>query len=116
MDWRVFLTTFGILFMAELGDKTQLAVIAMTAQTRKPLGVFWGAVAALALATRLGVAFGHLAHQWVRVDVLRKAAATIFMVLGVLMFFGKFLSTYRQFVTGIVVRVTERPGKITGRQ
>jgi hypothetical protein len=41
MDWRVFLTTFGILLMAELGDKTQLAVIAMAAQTKKPLGVFF---------------------------------------------------------------------------
>lgn len=90
MDWKIFLTTFGILFLAELGDKTQLAVIAMTAQTRKPLGVFWGAVAALALVTLFGVAFGHLVHHWVRVDVLRKVAAASFIVLGVVMFFGKF--------------------------
>jgi putative Ca2+/H+ antiporter (TMEM165/GDT1 family) len=90
MDWKVFLTTFGILFLAELGDKTQLAVIAMTAQTRKPLGVFWGAIAALALATLLGVAFGHLIQNWVPMDVLRKIAAIAFMVLGVVMLFGKF--------------------------
>ena len=90
MDWRVFLTTFGILFLAELGDKTQLAVIAMSAQTRKPLGVFGGAIAALALATLLAVAFGHLVQHWVPMDVLRKIAATAFMVLGVVMFFGKF--------------------------
>jgi putative Ca2+/H+ antiporter (TMEM165/GDT1 family) len=62
MDWKVLLTTFGILVLAELGDKTQLAVITMTTQTRKPLAVFLGAVSALALVTFLGVVFGHVIH------------------------------------------------------
>ena len=75
MDWKVFLTTFGLLFLAEFGDKTQLAVITMTAQTRKPVGVFLGAVLALALVTVLGVAFGHFIHHWARPDVIRKTAA-----------------------------------------
>ena len=40
MDWRVLLTTFGIIFLAEMGDKTQLAAMTMAAQTKKPWAVF----------------------------------------------------------------------------
>ncbi|NIQ39565.1 MAG: TMEM165/GDT1 family protein [Proteobacteria bacterium] len=90
MDWKVFGTTFGILFLAELGDKTQLAVITMAAQTAKPVLVFLGAITALFVLTLLGVIFGHLIHQWVPPNILKKGAATVFIVIGVIMFFGKF--------------------------
>jgi putative Ca2+/H+ antiporter (TMEM165/GDT1 family) len=90
MDWKVLLTTFGVLFLAELGDKTQLAVITMTSQTSKPLGVFLGATAALSVVTLLGVIFGHLVTQWVPAYVLKKAAAALFVGIGLIMFFGKF--------------------------
>jgi len=43
MDWRVLLTTFGVIFLAEMGDKTQLAAMTMAAETKKPLAVFIGA-------------------------------------------------------------------------
>ncbi len=89
MDWKVFLTTFGILFLAELGDKTQIAVITMTTQTARPLGVFLGATVALSLVTLLGVMFGHLIHQWVPILILKKVAASVFVAIGLVMFFGK---------------------------
>ncbi len=38
MDLRVLLTTFGIIFLAEMGDKTQLAAMTMSAQTKKTVG------------------------------------------------------------------------------
>ena len=88
MDWKVLLSTFGILFLAELGDKTQLAVITLTTETKKPLGVFFGAILALALVTLLGVVFGSLIQQWIPPSVLRKAAAVVFVTLGVAIFFG----------------------------
>ena len=56
MDWRLLVAIFGLVFVAELGDKTQLAVITMTARTGKPITVLVGAVVALALVTLLGVA------------------------------------------------------------
>ena len=40
MDLRVLLTTFGIIFLAEMGDKTQLAAMTMAADTKKPWAVF----------------------------------------------------------------------------
>ena len=51
MDWKTILSTFGLIFLAELGDKTQLACIGMACRTRSPLAVFLGAVGALAAVT-----------------------------------------------------------------
>jgi putative Ca2+/H+ antiporter (TMEM165/GDT1 family) len=47
MDWKLILSTFGVIFLAELGDKTQLAAVTLSASTRKPLAVFIGASLAL---------------------------------------------------------------------
>jgi len=88
MDWKVLVTSFGVLFLAELGDKTQLAVVTLTADTKNPLGVFCGAVLALALVTLLGVVLGSVIQQWVPLDILRKAASVVFVTLGVAIFFG----------------------------
>jgi putative Ca2+/H+ antiporter (TMEM165/GDT1 family) len=60
MDWKVFLTTFGTIFLAELGDKTQLASIMMTSKTKLPWSVFIGASLALTLVTLAGVLAGVL--------------------------------------------------------
>jgi Ca2+/H+ antiporter, TMEM165/GDT1 family len=58
MEWKTFFAAFGVLFLAELGDKTQLAIITLTANTKSPLSVFLGASAALVLVSLLGVVFG----------------------------------------------------------
>ena len=50
MDWKIFGTAFVTLFLAELGDKTQLAVITMTAKTDSKLSIFLGASLALVAA------------------------------------------------------------------
>ena len=52
------LSTFGIIFLAELGDKTQLAVVALASQTRSPVGVFVGAGCALLVSALLAVLLG----------------------------------------------------------
>jgi len=45
MDWRVLLTTFGVIFLAEMGDKTQLAAMTMSAQSKKTLGSLYRGLA-----------------------------------------------------------------------
>lgn len=82
MDWKLALTTFTAILLAEMGDKTQVAVITMTASSRRPWTVFLGAVVALASVTALGVLAGGAIAKWVPESVLKKCAAVLFMAIG----------------------------------
>lgn len=87
MDWRVFCSTFVMIFLAELGDKTQLAVISQTASSGGRWGVFFAASLALVLSTALGVLAGCVLKRFVPNDAYIKiAAGLVFLVFGVLMF------------------------------
>ena len=87
--FKVFLSTFALLFVAELGDKTQLAVISMTAKHKMPLWVFLGAALALVAVTGIGVLGGELLTRVIPEAVLRKIAAVLFVIMGALMWFNK---------------------------
>ena len=89
MDWKIIMTTFWAIFIAELGDKTQLAAITMTCKTKLPVSVFIGAVLALAAVTLLGVVFGEALVKVVPESVIKKAAAAVFIIIGILIFWGK---------------------------
>jgi len=86
---KTFWVTFVTLFVAELGDKTQLAVISLTSKTQEPIKVFIGAACALVLVTLLGVVLGEILVRYVPVTVIKKIAAAAFVVIGILMFFDK---------------------------
>lgn len=88
IDWKLFLSTFTALFIAELGDKTQLAVITLTSKSDAPLSVFLGASAALVCVTLLGVLGGQALLSVLPADLLHKLAAGSFVILGALMWFG----------------------------
>lgn len=90
MDWRVIATTFGMIFLAEMGDKTQLAAMTMAAQTRRPWAVFIGATVALACVSAIGVAVGGLLGQYLPLEWIKRVAAVAFIIIGVLMLLGKF--------------------------
>ena len=88
MDWKTFIGAFSLIFLAELGDKTQLAAIMMTARTRRPLSVFLGASLALGIVTLVGVLFGEAITKVVPAHVLQLIAALGFIVLGAVMLVG----------------------------
>jgi putative Ca2+/H+ antiporter (TMEM165/GDT1 family) len=90
MDWRVIITTFGVIFLAEMGDKTQLAAMTMAADTKKPWAVLIGASVALACVSAIGVAVGGLLGHYVPLIWVKRAAAVAFIAIGVLILFGKF--------------------------
>jgi Ca2+/H+ antiporter, TMEM165/GDT1 family len=90
MDFRVLLTTFGIIFLAEMGDKTQLAAMTMSAQTKRPWAVFIGASLALAAVSAIGVLVGGVVGDYVPLIWVKRVAAIAFIVIGVLMLMGKF--------------------------
>lgn len=87
MDWRMLITTFVVLFIAELGDKTQLAVITLTCKHQKPLPILLGATMALTSVTLLGVLGGQGLLRLLPVEMLHKLAAGSFIALGLLMWF-----------------------------
>jgi len=89
VDWKLFLTTFATLFVAELGDKTQLACMLMTAETRKPWTVFLGSSLALVTVSFLGVMLASFVCQYISPNIIKKVAAVAFMFMGVLIFFDK---------------------------
>lgn len=90
MDFRVLLTTFGIIFLAEMGDKTQLAAMTMSAQTKKPWAVFLGSSLALAAVSALGVVVGGVIGEYVPLEWVKRGAAVAFIIIGILMLAGKF--------------------------
>ena len=85
MDKSVFLSTFATLFLAEFGDKTQLAVVTLPGSTRKPLSVFLGAAAALIAVTAIGVLLGQGAARFIPEQYLKRGAALLFVAMGVWM-------------------------------
>ena len=88
-DWKLLWSTFALLFMAELGDKTQLAIISTSASSDRPWTVFLGATLALITATLIGTLAGQVIVRFVSPDLLRKGAAGLFVLMGVLLFFNK---------------------------
>jgi putative Ca2+/H+ antiporter (TMEM165/GDT1 family) len=90
MDWRIFLTTFGVIFLAEMGDKTQLAAMTMTAQSKRPWAVFIAAALALTVVSAIGVVAGSVIGNYIPLLWIKRAAAVAFIVIGVLILVGKF--------------------------
>lgn len=90
MDWRVFLTTFGVIFLAEMGDKTQLAAMTMAAQSKKPWAVFIGSALALTAVSAIGVMIGGVLGNYLPLVWIKRGAAIAFIVIGVLILLDKF--------------------------
>lgn len=91
MDLKLFFTVFGTIFLAELGDKTQLAVMALSAENHKGLlSIFLGSVLALALTSLIGVLVGSVAAKYISANIIQYVAGGLFIVIGIFMIFGKF--------------------------
>jgi len=91
MFWKTLITTFGVLFLAELGDKTQLAVLSLASREHTShWAVFLGAVAALAAITFLAVFFGRIVGTYLPRETVHKAAGAVFIIIGLLILLGKF--------------------------
>jgi len=83
MDWKVFLTIFAAVFLAELGDKTQLATMLFaTDREVSRYTVFLAASAALIVATALGVLAGSLLAEYINQRYLHLVAGVGFIAIG----------------------------------
>lgn len=83
MDWKIFLTIFASVFIAELGDKTQLATMLFAAD--KDVGkftVFLAASAALIVASAIGVLAGSVMSEYINEKYLHYVAGVGFIAIG----------------------------------
>lgn len=86
MDYKLFFSTFLLIFLAELGDKTQLAAMARTATAEaSKWTVFSAAAAALVLSTLIAVLIGSALARVIPEHVIRMGAAILFIVFGFLL-------------------------------
>ena len=75
-------STFITVFLAELGDKTQLAIVSISGTTSRPGAVFAGSAAALVLASLVGAAAGGSLSTVIPPDALQLLASVGFLILG----------------------------------
>ena len=79
----LFLTTFVTVFLAEMGDKTQLTTITLSSTTNKPLAVFIGSSMALILATLLGALAGGSIASLIPAFLLKLLSGIVFLIIGI---------------------------------
>jgi putative Ca2+/H+ antiporter (TMEM165/GDT1 family) len=89
VDWKLLGSAFGLIFLAELGDKTQLATLALAASGKSRLVVFLGAASALVLTSAIAAVAGEAIARVVPVVWLRRVAGAAFVVLGVFFLLGR---------------------------
>ena len=76
-------TTFVTVFLAEMGDKTQLTTITLSSSTNKPVAVFFGSSLALILATLLGALAGGSIANLIPEFILKLISGIVFLFLGI---------------------------------
>ncbi|HEY9737070.1 MAG TPA: TMEM165/GDT1 family protein [Trichocoleus sp.] len=81
--WRVFFSTFVTIFLAELGDKTQLTTLLMSAESHSPWVVFLGAGSALIATSLIGVLLGQWLARRLSPRTLDTAAGTLLLAITV---------------------------------
>jgi len=88
MNWQMFASAFGLVLLAELGDKTQLATMMLAARSDSPFAVFLGAMFAMLVNISLAVLIGTVIMQYVPEEYIRYGAGALFFVLGGLILAG----------------------------
>ena len=88
MDWKIFFTSFWMIFLTEMGDKTQLANLSLTAESKKPAVVFSASILGYAMATLFAVLVGGILFKYVPQHYIRIASGCLFVVIGFLILFG----------------------------
>ncbi len=90
MIFSLLLSTFLTVFIAELGDKTQLATLTISGTSNRPLAVFLGSSTALVFASLLGALTGGSISSFMPEVILKSIASITFFVIGVRLFINSF--------------------------
>ena len=90
MDWKILGTTFAAVFIAELGDKTQLATLSFATAGTARLPVFLGSATALICTSALAVFGGEAISRLISPRVLQRGAGFLFLIIGAWVLWGAF--------------------------
>ena len=94
MDWRLFATVFGAVFIAEMADKTQLVTMLFAAgKDVSKWTVFFGSALALVMTSAIGVAAGTLLSQVINARMLSMIAGAGFIIIGLFTLYHGWRST-----------------------
>ncbi|HEY9205065.1 MAG TPA: TMEM165/GDT1 family protein [Candidatus Methanoperedens sp.] len=85
---NVFISTFSMIALAEMGDKTQLSAITLAAKYNSPYLVFIGAVLALASISLIGIIVGKKLCETVPMSKIKLGAGALFILFGILFLAG----------------------------
>jgi len=88
MDWKLFASTFAAIFLAEIGDKTQLATLSLAAGGSSRWVVFAGSALALVATSAIAVLVGEALSRVIPPSYLRRGAGVLFLILGVVFLLG----------------------------
>jgi len=92
MILSLLLSTFLTVFIAELGDKTQLATLTISGTSNRPLAVFLGSSSALVLASLLGALTGGSFSTFLPEVFLKSLASLTFLIIGIRLFRKSFIT------------------------
>lgn len=87
MEWKSALVTFALIFFAELGDKTQLMVMSMSARSKSPSMVFFGAATALVTSSLMAVLAGDALLKAVPMRLVKLGTGIAFLGIGTILIF-----------------------------
>jgi Ca2+/H+ antiporter, TMEM165/GDT1 family len=84
MNWNLFATAFATVFVAELGDKTQIATLALASEGRSKWAVFAGSALALVATSLVAVVAGEEVSRVIPPIWIKRVAGAVFVILGIL--------------------------------
>ncbi|MRG92011.1 TMEM165/GDT1 family protein [Polyangium spumosum] len=88
MDWKLFASTFAAIFLAEMGDKTQIATLTLAGSGSSRWVVFAASALALVATSAVAVLLGEVVSRYVPAIWVKRAAGLVFVVLGVIYLVG----------------------------
>ena len=91
--WQWLAIAFTTVFVAEMGDKTQLATMLMSAQGKSPWGIFFGSASALVAASLVSVTLGGWLSTLIPPQLLQAIAGVSFILLGLYVLWAEFTGT-----------------------
>lgn len=86
---KIILTSFILVFIAELGDKTQITTMLLSAEYHSKLYVFIGSSLALVCSSLLGVLLGSIINKYIPSHIIQLASSIAFIIIGILLLFNK---------------------------